>query len=72
MSSDPVFDHIAKADSQTVHCERAAFFALGGIPTSMSERIQLGLHIGFGLVCGGTCAAGVIALVSKALKALFA
>ncbi|MES3042701.1 hypothetical protein [Sphingomonas faeni] len=72
MTVDPIFDHMAKAQGQTVHCDRAAFFATGGIPTQVVDRMSLGFHIGFGLVGGGTCAAGVIALVSKALKALFA
>jgi hypothetical protein len=66
------YDFIAKAEGQTVHTHSAAFFATGGIPSNAYGRMRLGFEIGFGLVGGGTCAAGVIALVSKAVVALAA
>ena len=71
-SAAQLFDHMAKVDGQTVHCERAAFFATGGIPYGAGDRMQLGFQIGFGMVGGGVTAAGIIALGSKVLGLVFA
>lgn len=65
------FDHAAKADGQTVHCQRAAFFATSGVPFRPGERIQLGFWIGVGLTGGVVFAAGIIMAVSNLLKAVF-
>lgn len=67
----PLFDHMAKVNGQHVHCERAAFFATGGIPSAALDRIILGANIGFGMVCGGAAAVGVIAAASKVLGIVF-
>ena len=66
------FDHLAKAEGQTVHCNRAAFFALGGIPLETSKRLRLGFELGAGMVFGGAAAVGLIVAGNKILAAIFA
>lgn len=66
------FDYFAKVDDQVVHCQRAAFIATGGIPLGDSARLWLGMVLGFGVVIGGTCAVGLLSLIGKLLKAVFA
>ena len=64
-------DHLGPASGQTVHCTRA-FMISSTFPLSWHGRFQLGFQLGCGLACGGVMAAGLLALVSKALKVLFA
>lgn len=61
-------DVLAKVEGQTVHCERAHFYATPSVPIDTAGRLMFGMIIGFGFTTG-VCAAFLLgAIVRAAVK----